>query len=139
MVNYWYKLNVMKNSRYPRSGSKMWYELDNVGKTNWATNVRETLFKYVLGYAWIAQEVENTHVCIHLFKMRVFDWYQQWHEQTSSSAKLELYYQYTNMCCVLKAICSTVQYFPLRNALTRLCCSNHKLAIETGRHVKVLV
>jgi hypothetical protein len=45
----------------------MLYELDNVGKTNWATHVKETLFKYGLGYAWIAQEVENTYVFIHLF------------------------------------------------------------------------
>jgi hypothetical protein len=62
MVTYWCKLTVMNNARYPRSCYKMLYELDNVGKTNWATHVNETLFKYGFGYAWIAQEVGNTHV-----------------------------------------------------------------------------
>jgi hypothetical protein len=73
----------------------MLYELDNVGKTNWETHVKETLFKYGVGHAWIAQDAGNIHVFIHLFKMRVFNCYQQeWNEQTSSSAKLELYCQY---------------------------------------------
>jgi hypothetical protein len=121
----------MNNSRYHRSCYKMLYELDNVGKPNWATHVKETLFKYGLGYAWITQEDGNIHVFIHMFEISVPDRYQQeWHEQTSSSATLELYCKYKYL--------STVQYFPHRNALTRFRCSNHKLAIETGMHGHVI-
>jgi hypothetical protein len=56
------ELTVMNNYRYPRSCYKMLYELDNVGKTNWETHVKETLFKYGFGHARIAQEVGNIHV-----------------------------------------------------------------------------
>jgi hypothetical protein len=89
-------------------------------------------------YAWIAQEVANIYVFIHLFKMRPFDCYQQeWYEQTSNGAQLELYCRY-QIILHIESYLSTVQHLPYRNALTGFRCSKNKLAIETGRHGNVI-
>ena len=37
--------------------------LDEAGRINWATNVKNMLFMYGIGFVWIVQEVKEILMC----------------------------------------------------------------------------
>ena len=136
-IKYWCRLLEMPNSRYPRNCYLMLKSLDDVGRKNWATSVKNLLFLYGFGNVWISQEVGNANQFIRCFKQRLIDCFKQnWHGNINESGRCFHYKHY-------KSLLNTEQYLlidmPLnhKTALAKFRCSNHKFSIETGRHSKI--
>ena len=80
-----------------------------------------------------------THICltivfISLFRQRIKDCYaQEWHDNIENSGKLQLY-------CNIKLCFESAKYLDVLrekkciSIMAKFRCSNHTLAIETGRH-----
>ena len=63
----------MQNNRYPKNCYKMFKALDEAGRQNWVSKVRNLLFTYRFGYIWIAQDVGDIGMFISQFKQRLTD------------------------------------------------------------------
>ena len=62
-IKYWMRLIRMNNSRYPYYCYKTLQNLDNSGRITWATKVKNILFKYGFGYAWVNENVGDENSC----------------------------------------------------------------------------
>ena len=95
-IAYWLKLLAMNENRIPKKAYLMLRDLDEKGKRNWVTRVRECLYKYGFGYVWINQGVPRVKTFISMFKQRLIDCrWQEWHEHVNNSNRFSLY----NMFC----------------------------------------
>ena len=47
--------------------------LDKSGRITWATHIKQLLFQFGFGYAWLANEVGDTIAFTKLFKISVVD------------------------------------------------------------------
>jgi len=63
----------MSNHRYPKQTYNMLRSLDESGRITWATHIKQLLFRFGFGYAWLANEVGDTIAFTKLFKIRVVD------------------------------------------------------------------
>ena len=86
---------------------------------------------------WEAQGVGNKKVFLNIFKQRLHDCYlHEWHDSVITNSKLEVY-------CNIKELFDKSEYLEIvrekkfRSALSKFICSNHPLAIETGRQAHV--
>ena len=69
----------MDNSRLPYQAYKMLCTLDDNGKKNWVTNVRQTLFCLGYGFVWLNPDVATEQHFIAQLKQRFIDVYlQEW-------------------------------------------------------------
>jgi hypothetical protein len=133
-LKYWIKLLQMPAFRYPKNCYLMLKSHDDAGRVNWATSVKNLLFKHGFGYVWIAQDVGNIELFVTLFKQRIEDcMYQNWLGQLSESPRCDTYR-------LFKSLLNPEKYLnvdlPLKHRISfaRFRCSNHKLSIEVGRH-----
>ena len=133
-INYWLKLIEMPNNRLPKQAYIMLYNLDALGRNNWATSIKNTLFSYGFGFVWIAQEVGDKGKFIVEFITRVSDTCkQEWRTNLSQKPKLRTYN-------VFKSILEPEKYLSLNchksliTTFARFRCSSSSLAIEEGRH-----
>ena len=67
----------MDNSRLPYQAYKMLCTLDDNGKKNWVTNVRQTLFCLGYGFVWLNPDVATEQHFIAQLKQRFIDVYLQ--------------------------------------------------------------
>ena len=64
-IKYWCKLLQMSDTRYPpKDCYKMIMSHDNIGRTNWVTNIKELLYRYGYGYVWLNQDVGDMKMFI---------------------------------------------------------------------------
>ena len=61
-IRYWIKLLHMTNDRYPKHAYDMLYNLECAGRTTWATNIKQLLFKYGFGFVWISQNIGDINI-----------------------------------------------------------------------------
>lgn len=67
----------------------MLYIAAEAGRINWATHVKDFLFRYGFGIVWIHQMVGDENVFINEFPVRVSEHYtQEWVDNIENSAKL---------------------------------------------------
>ena len=75
-IKYWTRMICMDRSRYPRQSYEMLKRLDEVGRLNWTSRIRNLLFTYGFEYAWIAQNIGNPKYFVALFTERLSDCYR---------------------------------------------------------------
>ena len=91
-IKYWCKLLHMSENRLPRNSYIMIKNLDNLGRRTWATHVKEILFRYGFGYAWIAQDIGDLNIFMYNFKTRITDCFRQnWNDDVNSSSRCDTY------------------------------------------------
>ena len=57
----------MDNSRYPKACYEMLRKLDEAGKTNWVTKIKQLLMRYGFANVWFEQQVGNCSVFLTFF------------------------------------------------------------------------
>ncbi|XP_078607973.1 uncharacterized protein LOC144879949 [Branchiostoma floridae x Branchiostoma japonicum] len=136
IIKFWLKVLEMDNNRYTKKCYRLMYELDQVNRKSWVSQVKQLLFAYGLQEAWFNQGVGNIEECIHVFKKRVKRGaIQAWNNQIEITARLQTY-------CTVKDRFNVESYLNVinvinhRKALSQLRCSSHALNIEKGRHNK---
>ena len=138
-IKYWYKLLHMPNSRYPKQCYVMLKRQDESGRTNWASKVKELLFKYGFGFAWVSQEIENVPNFINIFRQRLIDnCSQEWHDSINTSSRYHHYKYFKSQLNVERYITLDMPY-RFKKAFSKFRCFNNKLAIELGRHINIPV
>lgn len=104
-IKYWLKLLTLDISRIPRQAYLMLKNLDERGKTCWATHVKNTLFSTGFGYVWLQQGVGCEKTFISLFKQRMADMYlQEWNGSIISN---DIYQNYR----LFKTVFESEKYF----------------------------
>jgi hypothetical protein len=72
-IKYWMKLLRMTNERIPKKAYNMLLNLDERGKVNWVTKVRECLFVFGFGVVWLNQMLGDENHFVRVFKQRLID------------------------------------------------------------------
>ena len=127
----------MPNTRYPKQCYRMLRQIDESGRITWASKVKTLLFENGFGYAWIADEIGNQDFFLKLFKQRLKDIYlQKWNSNLNKSPKSYYYKEFKSMLETKTYLTTDMSYAYKRN-LAQFRCSNHTLAIETGRRDKI--
>jgi hypothetical protein len=104
-IKYWLKLLKLDISRIPRQAYVMLKNLDEQGKTCWATYVKNTLFSLGFGYVRLQQGVGCEKTFVSLFKQRMFDMYLQ--EWNSSIVSKDIFQNYR----LFKTVFESERYF----------------------------
>ena len=72
-IRYWLKLLQMNENRLPFRAYKMLYDLDQRGKSNWVSKVREFLCSNGFMYVWESQGVGCTLSFLKILRQRITD------------------------------------------------------------------
>ena len=83
----------MSSHRYPRQTYNMVRSLDESGRITWVTHLKQLLFQFGFGYAWLANEVGDTIAFTKLFKIRVVDCAIQTLNEKVNKLSKTLYYR----------------------------------------------
>ena len=133
-IKYWCKLLMMPPHRYPKQCYIMLRNQDDMGRTNWATAVKSLLYRYGFGLVWLSQDFGNMNLFIMQFKQRLVDCYkQEWSNNVHGSSRCDTYKHFKTILEPEKYLSFEIPHSHIK-ALARFRCSNHKFAIETGRH-----
>ena len=105
----------------------------NMGKRNWASDIRDMFFELGLNYMWLNQN--DIYVSYDFIKSRILDqYYQTWRTSIAECEKLKLYMSY-------KLIFDFESYLNFDFDTTLLCklrSGTLKLQLEVGRYEGVL-
>ena len=136
-IAYWLKLLTMPDNRYAKSCYIMLKKLDEVGKVTWVTHVRNLLYRFGFGFVWLSQTVGNKNLFLLEFMQRVKDIScQNWCSDVVNSCKLRTYYQFKSMLEPEKYLsCLSLRKHIV--SLSKFRCSNHDLAVESGRYKNI--
>ena len=89
---YWFRLLKMDNSRLTYQAYKMLWNLNENGKKNWVTTVRQTLFHLGHGFVWLNQGVATEQHFIAQLKQRFIDVSsQEWMANLRGSTRFDIY------------------------------------------------
>ena len=140
LIKYWLKLLRMPDSRYPKACYTMLFNLDQQGRTTWATHVRLLLYRYNFSEVWDAQGVGNVVLFLREFSDRVKQVYSiEWEQNIAQSSKLYLFRSLKSSGINREQYLYSVTIRKYRSGLAKLLCSAHDLRIEKGRHTGELV
>ena len=93
----------MQDNRYPKNCYKMLTSLDESGRSNWASNVRNLLFMHGFGYVWFSQDIGDISMFIAQFKLRLIDCCsQKWHSDITGSTQCDTYKEFKSLLNVEK-------------------------------------
>jgi hypothetical protein len=134
LISYWLRILQMSSDRYPYKCFQMLHYLDTTGHSNWASGVKNVLFKFGFGIVWISQDVGSVNNFLQQLSERLHDISsQEWFTKACSLSKLRTYVEFKSLLCPEQYLLEVT--IPChRRALSRLRCSNHSLIIESGRY-----
>ena len=66
-IKFWLKILKLDSSRLPRASYDVLYSFDNVGRKNWATEIKHMFYSYVFGEVWVNQSVGDVNMFLYLF------------------------------------------------------------------------
>ena len=82
----------MDTYRYSYQCYRMLRNLDEVGMITWATNVKEFLYMYCLGYVWFYDNVGDEGLFFKAFRQRLIDCsIQDWSSKLNGKGKARQY------------------------------------------------
>ena len=133
-IKYWLKLLMLPNDSLLKSCYTMLLTHCNSGRVNWASEIKQLLYRFGFGYIWEQQFVTNENLFLKQFKLCVLDCDRQvWSLNMSSFPKLRTLQLFKTE---LTAEPYLDLFIPtrLRIALAKFRIGNHDLEIERGRH-----
>ena len=136
-IRYWTQLISMPPTRYPRQCYTMLRQIDESGRTTWATYIKRLLYQYGFGYVWIANEVGNARLLIQQFTQRLFDCEQQSILADINASPKALSYKLYKSALNPESYLSMPLPYNYKRLLANFRCSGHDLMIEKGRHSNI--
>ena len=136
-IKYWLGLIRMENNRYPKQCYYMLYQLDEAGRQNWVSHVKELLYTYGFGLVWILHDVGNDKEFLKLFKKRIMDCYKQkWYAYIRDTPK-SIHYRHFKSLLEPEFYLNVDLPHTFKSTLANFRCSSHDLMIEKGRHLSI--
>ena len=71
-VKYWLYLLTLPKTSILKQAYNMRFKLDQIGRHNWCSKVRELLFSLGKGIDWLSQQIHNTSLMLKFFCMILF-------------------------------------------------------------------
>lgn len=112
-------------------------QIDESGRTTWATYIKRLLYQYGFGYVWIANEVGNARLLIQQFTQRLFDCEQQSILADINASPKALSYKLYKSALNPESYLSMPLPYNYKRLLANFRCSGHDLMIEKGRHSNI--
>ena len=134
VVKYWIKILQSDPKRYIKIIYNTLYQdtLDKPNCTNWASLLRDLLYRLGFSEVWYHQTVGDIKLFLHLVKQRIHDQFlQNWRGRLDNSSRAIFYSRIANFR--FQPYIDTLNIRKIRNSLARLRLSSHRLCIETGR------
>ena len=79
-IRYWLKLNRMENNRLPKQAYEMLLRSHIAGNRNWASMIRNCLFRLGFGFVWMNGGVSEENRFVQHLKQRMRDCFiQEWY------------------------------------------------------------
>lgn len=136
IIAYWIRILKAKDHRYIKQIYLSMVEERN--EANWATNVKNLLYRYGFGYVWERQEVVHKKSFLKSFKARLQDNYIQIVcEKLRNGSKARLY-RSLNLTHEIPFYMNNVNP-KLRHFLTKLRLGSHRLISETGSWARPVI
>ena len=124
----------MNSVRLPKAAYIQLYESSENGKINWATHIKNLLFRYGFGIVFFYQDVGDESLFVSQFKQTVIDCYKQdWNALMNDSPKMCSYKEY-KVDFICEKYLDVLNIRKYRIAFTKLRLGCHFLNIELGRH-----
>ena len=134
IIKYWLKVISSSNHKLIKASYEMQLRDINIlpNKLNWASEVRDLLFRLGFNEACYNQSVGNEALFLNSLKQRLKDIFiQEWHTRLQESSRDIFYRNFTNFS--YKPYLDLLESDILRHSLTRLRTSSHRLEVEVGR------
>lgn len=136
-IKYWLKIVALPNESLLKSCYNLLYSNCLIGKTNWASMIKDMLFRYGFGFLWEEQNVPDVSAFLKLLVQRIKDCeLQQWSNDISNVAKLRTFILFKETRTE-EAYLSLPIPRRLTVSLARFRTGSHNLGIETGRHENI--
>ena len=136
-VKYWLKIISLPAESLLWSCYSVMYNRCHLGKTNWASKIRDILYRYGFGWIWENQHVPDSAALMRLFSERVRDCeLQLWSSDLYAMPKLKLYSKYKESRREELYLSLPIPR-RLRADLARYRTTSHSLEIELGRHYNI--
>ena len=136
-IKYWLRILVMPDYRYVKKCYNMLLYYDSIGYQNWATKIRNNLYKNGFGYVWESQSCQNPDLFLIHYIQRLKDQYlQDWSEECNNNAKLTSYKHFKTYF-VYEHYLDVLDIKKYRYAFCTLRLSSHFLMIELGRYLGI--
>jgi len=136
-IKYWIKILQMPEGCLVKACYNMLVTKSNSGGTNWASKVKDILYRHGYGYVWEAQGLIEMDTFLNQFYQTMLDSEMQlWSNEVAQQSRLSTYIKF-------KCLFETEVYLSLdlpmwiRRKLSRFRISNHDLEIELGRHNQI--
>lgn len=135
VIRYWFRVLKMETSRLPHQAYKMLCTLDENGKNNWVTTVRQTLSRLGFGFVWLNQGVVAEQIFVLQLKQRFIDVYsQEWMANLRGSTRFDSYISFkVSLKC--EPYLDFVKIKCFRDALIRLRLGITELRTHKNRYV----
>ena len=103
---------------------------DEIGRTNWATSVKNLLFNFGFGYVCVYRDVDNVDDILQLYKDRLICCNTQtWSGSLFDSSRCETYRMYKSLLEPEKYLSLKILFY-YRKAFAKFICSNHKFLMR---------
>ena len=136
-IKFWIRIIHLEPHRYPKQCYNLLLQLDFSGRETWASHIKNLLFTYGFGYAWIFQDVGDESQFLKTFKQRLIDCFsQKMHSDIVSSPKGQHFQHFSSLLNVEQYLSLDLSY-KLRKTLSNFRCSCHSLMIEKGRQLGI--
>lgn len=132
-VKFWLKIISLENHTLVKACYEMLLRLITLGRKNWASDIKDLLYRHGFGYVWEQQYVANISVFLSCFKLRLQDnFIQLWNARRSEISKLCLYNLY-KFSFEPELYLSLNVPRRLRRYIAKFRTGNINLEIEVGR------
>ena len=136
-IKYWLKLVHLPDDNLLKSCYNMVLTHCNVGRSNWASNIKSCLYRYGFGYVWENQGVQNIQAFLDEFKMRLIDCtVQTWKNNMSNMPKLRSLRLFKKEF-LLEPYLLLESSFKIRHVIAKFRTGSHDLQIEKGRQLNL--
>lgn len=137
IIKYWIKITEISDLKYVKIAYNIL--LSDIqrfpNKTNWAFQVKLLLSELGFYEVWLNQSVGDSQFFISVFKQRLTDnFVQNWNARLNDSSRALFYRNFNNF--TFKPYLDIIKIENIRQPLTRLRTSSHRLEIEVGRWAK---
>ena len=119
-IKYWFKIQEMHSSRFPRQAYNMLERLHDNGTTTWVTNIKETLCTNGFGYVWLFKQVENVKFLCKSLKDRLHsNFIQNLNSKLEISSHFQSYNSFKTLFSTQNFLSDKTFSRELRNILIR--------------------
>ena len=133
-LKFWIRILNMSENRFVKKCYNMLLYYDQLGYSNWVTEVRSNLYRNGFGYILERQSVSHPKLFVLQFVNRLKDQFiQKWRSNCLNSSKL-IYYNQFKPCFGLEPYILTIDINKFRRCLASFRSSSHTLSVEKGRY-----